>query len=38
MLSWIEKEFSRIKFNDERLNRRFLKLATELADKPSLSI
>lgn len=38
MSSWIADEFSNISFNDERLNKRFLKLATELADKPSLSI
>lgn len=38
MSSWIADEFSDISFNDERLNKRFLKLATELADKPSLSI
>lgn len=35
---WIEDEFKTINFNDPRLNKRFFKLATELAERPEDSI
>ena len=38
MSSWIEEELSCAQFNDKRLNKRFLKVATELAESPSDSI
>lgn len=36
--SWIEDEFNTINFNDPRLNKRFLKVATELSNRPQDSI
>lgn len=38
MSSWIQDELGRAQFNDKRLNNRFIKIATDLADKPSDSI
>lgn len=38
MTSWIEEELTQAQFNDERLNKRFIKIATDLADSPSDSI
>jgi hypothetical protein len=38
MEGWAMEEFGGVKLGDERLNRRLLKLATRLADKPTASI
>jgi hypothetical protein len=38
MQSWIEEELGQAQFDDKRLNDRFLKIATDLADNPSKSI
>lgn len=37
-LEWIQHELSKADFNDQRLNKRFLKLASELAERPANSI
>lgn len=36
--SWISQELGHAQFNDKRLNKRFLKVAYELAEKPDKSI
>lgn len=37
-ISWIQDEFKTINLTDPRLYRRFLKVASDLADRPSASI
>jgi hypothetical protein len=38
MSSWVEDEFCSAQFGDNRLNKRFFKLASDLAQRPSESI
>ena len=38
MPSWIEDELGNAQFGDNRLNKRFFKIASDLAMRPSQSI